>query len=205
MKKKLFIFSIIMCMIIISLAGCKKKHNWHEVGAKPVPPVEHFGVQYSKATESNPVYVYIATIYIPTGKNEKGQSTYTTMLYELEELTPDNLFDALIDCGVLTEDSILIDFKTTDSGKKEAVGPGAVGEMKTLKGEVMYVDLDSDLINVDEYTDPKTDEIYEGKKAVGLIDMLDIYDAINNTFIENYQLVDCKCTPGNMEDYDEAH
>lgn len=206
MKKKLLLIAILLLLILTTAFGCKKKkHNWHEVGAEPVPPIEHFGVQYSKGTESNPAKVYLASVYIPTGRDEKGDSQYKTIIYELEELTPDNLAKALVDCGVLTEECLFVDLTIEKSDVEVAIGPGAEGKMKDKQGTVRFVEVDSPLINISDYEDPNTGEIYEGKKAKGLIDTYDIYGAINYTYMENFQLVSCSFEPANMEDYRNAH
>lgn len=205
-RKKLYIIITLLVVLVLCLFGCKKKkHNWHEVGAPEVPKVEHFGVQTSKGTESNPVKVYVASIYVPTGRDENGKSQFQTIMYEMEELTPEGLNEALIDCGVLSEDVLFIDFTTEKAEKPLEMGPGAVGKKRDLSGTVRYVELDSLLENSDDYIDPKTNTYYTGKKAKGLIDFDDILYAVLTTFEENYQLADCGFVPGNMKDYQEAH
>ncbi len=200
-----------MLLCIANLFGCKKKKMvWREVGAPKVPEVQFApgkksGVQYTKGTESNPVHVYVAHIYVPLGRDENGKSKYNVIMYEMETLTPENLHDALVDCGVLTEDALFVDFTTEKSNNPVDMGPGAKGKKKELEGTVRYVDLDTDLDNSDDYIDQSTGEYYNDSRIKGLIDSDDIRGAVLKTFEENYQLADCWYEPANMQDYRNAH
>lgn len=208
--KKVAILSLICIMAVLSLTACKKKKNWHEVGGPEAPKVEFApgkksGVQYSRGTESNPAKVYLATIYVPTGRDEKGESQYKTIMYEMEELTPEGLHEALVACDVITDDCLFIDFTMEKSDEVQEMGPGAVGAKRDMEGTVRYVELDSIYENADEYMEANGGNYPTGKNMKGLIDMDDIYGAVLNTFAENYQLVNCYYQPGNMKDYREAH
>lgn len=204
-KKRVFTILILMVFSMLCLVGCKKKRKWHELGAPEVPKVEHFGVQTSKGTESNPVHVYVASVYVPLGRDENGKSQFQTIMYELEELTPEGLNQALIDCGVLADSVLFVDFTTEPARKPSEMGPGAAGQKRELDGTVRYVELDSLLENADDYIDPDTNDYYTDKRIKGLIDFDDIAAAVVMTFEENYQLAECSFIPGNMEDYREAH
>lgn len=203
--KKIIILSIMAVLALTCLAGCKKKNKWHEVGGNPAPVVEHFGVQTSRATESNPVKVYVASVYVPMGRDEKGNSQFKTIMYEMEELTPEGLNEALMACDVITEDCLFIDFTMEKSDKTQEMGPGAVGQKRDMEGTVRYVELDSIYENADDYLEMGGGTYPTDKRIKGLIDMDDIYEAVLKTFEENYQLVECYYMPGNMKDYKEAH
>lgn len=199
--KKILIFTLLALMVLMSFA-CKKKvkHKWIEVGSDPNPPKVAPGVHPERGSESDAVKIEIATIYVPLGRDKKGEPQYKKILYELEKITPDAINDALIDVGVLDEETTFCDLVLEDSKEVLNAGPGATEAQLTKKGTARYVELVSSLENSDQYEG----KAY-AKDIIGMIDQADIYYCITKTFEENFQLVSCDIGYVEMDVYDAIH
>lgn len=199
--RKILIFTLLALMVLMSFA-CKKKvkHKWIEVGSDPNPPKIAPGVHPERGSESDAVKIEVATIYAPLGRDKKGKPEYKKILYELETITPDAINDALIDVGVLDEETTFCDLVIEDSEEVLNAGPGATEAQLTKKGTVRYVEIVSSLENSDQYEG----KAY-AKDIIGMIDQADIYYCITKTFEENFQLVSCDIGYVDMDVYDEIH
>ena len=199
MKKKL-ISLLIFLMVMMTMASCaKRKRNWKVVGEEDNKTPIEFGVHPERGTDSNAAKVYVATIYYPLGRDENGKSTYRKILYDMEELTPNGLDLAMKDLGILSLDTLFVDFEIEDSDVTEAVGPGAVGEVLNKMGTIYYV---NDMDGHEIYSALYNFLEYEGKTNLeGMIDEDDIINAMCYTFKDNYQLVSCGLVPANYQDY----
>ena len=88
---------VLMAFLVLLSFGCKKKvrHKWIEVGAEPTNEKVTPGVHPERGSDSNAVKVILAPIYYPLGRDKKGVPQYKKYLYELEELTPETLDEAI--------------------------------------------------------------------------------------------------------------
>lgn len=199
--KKVIIYTLLVLMVLVSFS-CKKKvkHKWIEVGSDPNPAPITPGVHPERGTESDAVKIILAPIYRPLGRDKDGVPQYKKYLYELEELTPETLNEALMDVNLIDKSSLFCDLFIEDSEEVLSAGPGAAESQLTKKGTVRYVDLSSVLDNSDMYKDK-----YYAKDLVGLIDQNDIEYCITKSFEENFQLVSCDIQPVDMDTYNQVH
>lgn len=204
MKKQLYKLSylFVLVLMICLCFGCKKKpkHKWMEVGAEQNPTPIAPGVHPERGTESDAVKIVLAPIYYPVGMDKTGKPQYKKYLYEMEELTPETVDEALKNMRIIDEESLFCDLVIEDSDEVLNAGPGATDSQLTKKGIVRYVDLSSSADNSDQYSG-KT----KAKDLVGYIGMDDIMYCIKRTFEENFQLVSCDVEPVSMEVYEEVH
>ena len=204
--KKITYF-VLMLAIVLTCFSCKKKvkHKWIEIGAdgKPVETDSAKitpGVHPERGSDSEATKVIIAPVYCPLGRDKNGVAQYKKILYELEELTPDAIDQALKNIGVIDEASLFCDLVISESDVIVNAGPGATEAQLTKKGTVRYVDLSSSMDNSDEYEGK-----YYAKDLENMIDQHDIEYCITQTFEENFQLVSCNITPVEMDEYRKVH
>ena len=126
-----------------------------------------------------------------SSKNKKTavKRDYKTVLYEMEELTADNVDKALKALNVISEDMVLYSFeKVTDESVVVSAGPMDKNQVLTQKGIIKYVDfISSPLDNSDEYKNKLND-----KDLIGKIDGIDIKNCIEETFASNFNLSSCE-------------
>ena len=201
-KIKKAIYIILIFSLALMCFSCKKKrkHNWIEVGTDPNPVKIEPGVHPERGTDSNAVPVYLAPLYYPTGRDKNGNAQYKKYLYEMDELSPENLDMALKEVGLIDRSSLFCDLVTSESDVIADAGPGAANSKLTKKGTVRYVDLGSPIDNSDNYKDK-----FYAKDLAGLIDQHDIEYCITATFQENFQLVSCDIMPVDIETYNKVH
>lgn len=126
-----------------------------------------------------------------SSKNKKTaiKRDYKTVLYEMEELTSDNIDKALKALNVISEDMVLYSFEVLpDDNAVVSAGPMDKNQALTQKGIVRYVDfISSPLDNSDNYEN-KLNE----KDLIGKIDGVDIINCITETFASNFNLSSCE-------------
>ena len=59
--------------------------------------------------------VYLAPVYYPSGRDQDGVAQYKKILYEMDELTADNLDTALKSIGLIDEASLFCDLVIEES------------------------------------------------------------------------------------------
>ena len=204
MKKRIVLSILMILSIICCISGCgpKKKRNWQVYGEATESTPVAFGVHPERGSDSNAQPVYSAIIYVPIGRDAKGESQFRKIMYELNELTPEGLDAAMKDLEIIAPESLYYDFVIEQSDQVENAGPGAPeGAVLNKVGNLYYVD---ELGGLGVYSSMTNDEQYEGKTGKdleGCIDMDDIHDSMCLTFKENYNLVDCYYWPANENDY----
>ena len=128
---------------------------------------------------------------VSSSKNKKTavKRDYKTILYEMEELTPENIDKALKGLQVISEDMKLYSFEiVSDDSVVVSAGPVDKSQALTQKGIVKYVDfISSPLDNSDKYAN-KLNE----KDLIGKIDGVDIMNCITETFASNFNLSSCE-------------
>ncbi len=205
MKKRIFYF-ILMVFIVVMAVSCgkKKKRKWRELGASPSEVVE-FGVHPERGSNDEEP-VYLGLIYIPTGENKQGVQQYKKIIYELEELSGEELDYAFKDLGLISEEALFCDVMIKSSEGYELVGPGGKDPKEKIEtdGLVRYVvddnySLDSSLVNEEDYEDINITN-FEGR-----IKAEDVVNAITMTFKENYQFVNCELAAATYAEYLKEH
>ena len=203
MKKKLFVLLLLTLMIFTMISCKRKKSKGRVLNSTPSEPVA-FGIHPERGGNIDEV-AYIVSIYIPTGANKKGVQVFKKEMYELSELTPEGVDEGLKYYGVISDDSVFCDLKIKKSDIFQNAGPGAeAGKKINDEGIVRYVidngyDLQSDLVNEEEYLDVKVNKIE------GLITTEDIVEAITRSFKENFQLVNCELGAITYSEYKKIH
>lgn len=213
MKNKIFISLLFIYITLLIFVGCtskqKRKHQWREWGAPTVSEPVAFGVHPERGSDSNAVPVYVAPIYYPIGRNDKGKPEFKKIMFELDELTAENIDFALRDLEIINPDALFCDILTKESDGLEFVGPGAdnSSRLKVLleDGMVRYVVDDkhilaSDLVNEEDY-----EGIADITRQKGMITNEDVILAITNTFKENFQFVNCELGAATYDDYLKSH
>ena len=202
--KKIIYIALMLAMIVSTIScGKKKKHNWVEVGAEKTTESIKPGVHPERGSISDATPIETAIVYVPLGVQEKEEnvtnpngtvvkvprykSTYRTVLYDLNELTPESVDMALKDLKVLTEDSEFYSLEIVDDVDNQmAAGPGGSGTI-SKKGIVSYIDyISSPVDNSDSY------EGKSGKDLVGRIALEDIVHCVTETYISNFNLTSCE-------------
>ena len=126
-----------------------------------------------------------------SNKNKKTaiKRDYKTVLYEMEELSAENIDKALKALQVIGEDMKLYSFDiVSDNSVGVSAGPVDKSQALTQKGIVKYVDfISSPLDNSDKYAN-KLNE----KDLIGKIDGVDIMNCITETFASNFNLSSCE-------------
>ena len=199
-KRILYVVLIVTLALTCSSCAKKRKHKWMEVGADPNPVKVTPGVHPERGSDSNAVPVYLAPVYYPSGRDQDGVAQYKKILYEMDELTADNLDTALKSIGLIDEASLFCDLVIEESDVIADAGPGATDSKLTKKGTVRYVDLSTSIDNSDEYEGK-----YLAKDLAGMIDQHDIEYCITATFQENFQLVSCDIVPVDYDVYKKVH
>ena len=202
-KKTLYILLVMSMAACIFSCGKKTKHNWVEPGGETTKESITPGVHPERGSISDAVPIYTAVIYVPLGMqekevvdiNDKSRKTkkiirdYKTVMYEMNELTAENIDMALKYYGVLGEDAEFYSLEEVDDDSaKNSAGPGATGNL-TKKGIVSYVDFISSALD--------NSEKYAGKglntrDLIGKIDQADIEYCIVETFASNFNLTSCE-------------
>ena len=202
---KKVVYIALLVSMIATLFSCakKRKHNWVEVGTKETTEKITPGVHPERGSISDAVPIETAIIYVPLGIQEKeenvtnpngsvvkvqrNKSAYRTVLYDLNEITPEAVDMALKDLKVLGEDSEFYSLEIVDDENNQmAAGPGATGTI-SKKGIVSYVDyISSPSDNSEEY------EGKEGKDLIGKISLEDIVHCVTETYISNFNLSSCE-------------
>lgn len=196
--KNLIVF--LMFLLILLSIGCQKKvkRRWVEVGADPNPPAMEPGVHPERGSVSDAVQIYLAPIYYPEGLDINGQPQYKKYLYELLEVTPTTINNAMVELGLISGNSLFCDLVIEDSDVQLNAGPGVENNTLSKKGTIRYVDLSSNVSNNHNYQDKKSN-----KDLVGMIDMNDVIHCICKTFEENFQLVSCEVEPIGIDTYNQ--
>ena len=202
-KKVIYILSIMSLVATCFSCGKKAKNKWVERGAESSSESIAPGVHPERGTISDAVPVYNAIIYIPLGLqekevidiNDKSKKTkkikrdYKTVMYEMNELTPEDIDAALKYYKVLGEDTELYNFEIENDDKAtEAAGPGGI-DTRSQKGVLSYLDfISSALDNSNEYEGKGLNE----RDLIGKIDQTDIEHCIVETYISNFNLTSCE-------------
>ena len=157
----------------------------------PVGLQEKTVVDPSKNAESDNGNKQSSSKNSNNGKNKKTaiKRDYKTVLYEMEELTAENIDKALKALQVISEDMELYSFEIVpDNSVGVSAGPVDKSQALTQRGLVKYVDfIASPLDNSDEYAN-KLNE----KDLIGKIDGVDIINCITETFASNFNLSSCE-------------
>lgn len=129
-----------------------------------------------------------------SSNNNKNKKTaikrdYKTVLYEMEEVSAENVDKALKALQVISEDMELYSFEIVpDNSIGVSAGPIDKSQALTQKGIIKYIDfISSPLDNSDEYAN-KLNE----KDLIGRIDGVDIINCITETFASNFNLSSCE-------------
>lgn len=205
LKRIIYITLIVTMFAMLFSCGKKRKHNWVEVGSEKTAEKIKPGVHPERGSISDATPIVTAIIYVPLGIQEKEENitnpngtvvkvpvykgAYKTVLYDLNELTPESVDMALKDMKVLGEDSEFYSLKIVDDDSSEmSAGPGGVGKINK-KGIVSYVDyISSPADNSDEYEGKGTN----GKDLIGMISLEDIVHCVTETYISNFNLTSCE-------------
>ena len=199
-KKILYVVLIVAMVASCFSCGKKVKHKWLEVGADTTPVKINPGVHPERGSDSNAIPIILIPVYYPTGRDKEGVAQYKKYLYELLELTPESVDQALKEIGLIDESSLFCDLVISESDVIVDAGPGAADSKLTKKGTVRYVDLASPIDNSDKYEGK-----YVAKDLAGMIDQHDVEYCITATFQENFQLVSCDIVPVDYSVYKEIH
>lgn len=205
-SNKKIIYVLLIVSILISLCSCsKRKHKWVEKGAEQSTESIAPGVHPERGSISDATPIETAIIYVPIGIQEKEEeitnpngskvkvkrykSDYRTILYDLNEITPESVDMALKDLRVLGEDSEFHSLKFIDDESNQmSAGPGGAG-LLTKKGLLSYVDyISSPLDNSENYEGKDLNS----KDAVGRIALEDIVHCLTETFATNFHLTSCE-------------
>lgn len=213
MNKKVLTILLMLYIALLVFVGCKSKqkvkHQWREWGAPTVSETVAFGVHPERGSDSNAVPVYVAPIYYPTGRDDKGKPQFKKIMFELDKLNPENIDFALRELEIINPDALFCDIMTKESDGLEFVGPGADNSVRAkvliTDGMVRYVVddkhiLGSDLVNEEDY-----EGITDLVRQKGLITNEDVVLAITNTFKENFQFVNCELGAATYEEYLKLH
>lgn len=204
-KKVVYIALLVSMVATLFSCGKKRKHNWVEVGTKETTEKITPGVHPERGSISDAIPIETAIIYVPLGIQEKEEnvtnpngsvvkvprykSAYRTVLYDLNEITPESVDMALKDLKVLGEDSEFYSLEIVDDENNQIIaGPGATGTI-SKKGIVSYVDYISspvDNSDLEEYQGK------EGKDLIGKISLEDIVHCVTETYISNFSLSSCE-------------
>ena len=203
LKKVVYIVSILSLVATCFSCGKKAKSKWVERGAEISTEKITPGVHPERGSISDATPVYNAIIYIPLGlqekevidANDKNKKTkkikreYKTVMYEMNELTPEDIDAALKYYKVLGPDTEFYNLDTEgDDNAVKTAGPGGV-DTRSLKGVVSYVDfISSALDNSSEYEGKGLNE----RDLIGKIDQTDIEHCIIETYISNFNLTSCE-------------
>lgn len=203
-KKIVYIALIVATIASMFSCGKKTKHKWVEVGAEQTTEKITPGVHPERGSISDAVPIETVIVYVPLGIQEKEEnvqnqngtsvkvkrfkSAYKTVLYDVNEITPETVDMALKDLRVLGEDSEFYSLEILDDNdSKMAAGPGASNNL-TKKGLLSYVDyISSPLDNTDNYEGKGLNE----KDLVGRIGQEDIVYCVTETFASNFNLTSC--------------
>ena len=204
---KRIIYILLMVAMVASMFSCskKRKHNWVEVGAEQTTEKITPGVHPERGSISDATPIETVVVYVPLGiqareetvQNPNGasvkvtryRSAYKTVLYDLNEITPETVDMALKDLRVLGEDSEFYSLEMLDDNNSQmAAGPGEATSKLTKKGLLSYVDyISSPLDNSDNYEGKELNE----KDLVGKIGQEDIVYCVTETFASNFNLTSC--------------
>lgn len=203
---KKIIYALLVVSMLLSLISCgKRKHKWVEKGAEQSTESIAPGVHPERGSISDATPIETVIVYVPLGIQEKEEevtnpngskvkvkrykSDYKTVLYDLNEITPESVDMALKDLRVLGEDSEFYSFKLLDDDENQmSAGPGGSGVL-TKKGLLSYVDyISSPLDNSDDFEGKDIN----GKDAVGRIGLEDIVHCLTETFTTNFNLTSCE-------------
>ena len=203
-KRIVYIALMVSMVATIFSCGKKRKHNWVEVGSNKAAEKITPGVHPERGSISDAIPIETAIIYVPLGIQEKEENitnpngvvvkvprykgAYKTVLYDLNEMTPESVDMALKDLKVLGEDSEFYSLKIIDDKDSEMVaGPGGTGKINK-KGIVSYVDyISSPIDNSEDYEGKQT-----GKDSIGMISLEDIVHCVTETYISNFNLSSCE-------------
>ncbi len=203
---KKIIYVLLMVSMLLSLISCgRRRHKWVEKGAEQSTESIAPGVHPERGSISDATPIQTAIIYVPLGIQEKEEeitnpngtkvkvkkyeSNYKTVLYDLNEITPESVDMALKDLRVIGEDSEFYKFELIDDTENQiSAGPGATG-MLTKKGLLSYVDyISSPLDNSDNYEGKNINS----KDAIGRIAVEDIVHCLTETFTTNFNITSCE-------------
>lgn len=203
---KKIIYVLLMVSMLLSLISCgRRRHKWVEKGAEQSTESIAPGVHPERGSISDATPIQTAIIYVPLGIQEKEEeitnpngtkvkvkkyeSDYKTVLYDLNEITPESVDMALKDLRVIGEDSEFYKFELIDDTENQiSAGPGATG-MLTKKGLLSYVDyISSPLDNSDNYEGKNINS----KDAIGRIAVEDIVHCLTETFTTNFNITSCE-------------
>lgn len=202
-KKILYIMLIMSMAFTMFSCKPKQKHKWMERGVDPNPPKIEPGVHPERGSVSEAVPIKTAVIFVPQGIQEREaldpdnggkkvkayRRTNKSILYEMEEITPESIDNALKDLQVISQDVVMYDFEIIDvENGSGMVGPGESGNTPERVGVVKYLDfLSSPLENATAYADKGLND----KDLVGLVEIEDVVSCIAETFTSNFGLADC--------------
>ena len=203
---KKIIYALLVVSMLLSLVSCgKRKHKWVEKGAEQSTESIAPGVHPERGSISDATPIETVIIYVPLGIQEKEEevtnpngskvkvkrykSDYKTVLYDLNEITPESVDMALKDLRVLGEDSEFYSFKLLDDNENQmSAGPGGSGVLNK-KGLLSYVDyISSPLDNSDDFEGKDINS----KDAIGRIALEDIVHCLTETFTTNFNLTSCE-------------
>ena len=205
-NNKKIIYVLLVVSMLLSLVSCgKRKHKWVEKGAEQSTESIAPGVHPERGSISDATPISTVIVYVPLGIQEKEEeitnpngskvkvkrykSDYKTVLYDLNEITPESVDMALKDLRVLGEDSEFYSFKLLDDNENQmSAGPGGSGVLNK-KGLLSYVDyISSPLDNSDDFEGKDTNS----KDAIGRIALEDIVHCLTETFTTNFNLTSCE-------------
>ncbi len=142
MKRKIFYTLLVLTIFAIFAVGCKKKEKKKRIiiedGVPQIStPVTVFGVREDRGSNDVPPAVVI-NIYYPIEEN--GKKVISKVLYSLDTLTPEGVFDALMATHVIGTDCVfgnLDIFPENDESYITLVGPGGMeGEKNTDQADL---------------------------------------------------------------------
>ena len=163
MKNKIFYRILLLILAIFVLVGCQKKKKgkriWIEDGVPQIAtPVEIFGVRPDRGSNDIPP-AFVVNIYFPEEQN--GKKVISKVLYSLDNLTPENVFEALMATRVIGTDCVFgnLDIYPEDiESFISLVGPGGAEGEKITNQADLHMELNSSPI-VDNEENVSLDEV----------------------------------------------
>ncbi len=177
MKRKIYYVLLLIAIFALASFGCKKKRRGKRITIEDgIPqistPVTAFGVRTDKGSNDIPPAV-VVNVYYPIEEN--GKKVIAKVLYSLDKLTPEGVFEALQATRVIGTNCVYGDFEIYPETEEQfitLVGPGgAEGEKNTNQGD-LHMEFNSSPITDNE--ENITDE--------------DVIECICDTYAEAFNL-----------------
>ncbi|MDO5563845.1 MAG: hypothetical protein Q4F88_01245 [Eubacteriales bacterium] len=191
MKSNKIIFCLMIILTLVLLVSCGKKKGAriiYEDGIAQTGGSIEFGVQKKGSASNVEEAVKLVTIYVPLGEGK-----FRKELFEVDEITPKTVFDGLVHFGVLDEESIFQSYREykDENIAPQLAGPGAKEgkELLEMTGDLYIENLTAGYLVGPDGKDIAT-SVEDGFGGLSAY-----LDAVVNTYVDNFGLVDCAINP----------